>query len=356
MLHFAFLDGAIGYDCVACGARCCKGLGFAFAGTELMTLLGRAPAQAPFWQLSREAVRAFDLADGCWALADDGRCGIELAHGRAAKPSTCRLFPVNRLWRAGATTIVELQLAQCPLVNTRELPSRAGASVIRWDEAAREIADAGSGAVATEARLPAGLPDDWLAREAAVRDATRPLVDGAVSALEVLVGTGADGARLAALGQAWRRFFAIADQEATAHEARLARPFALALPSLRLQLLTAVAAPPWPRLARARDAQLAAGAFIAALSARAGRPPTLRAVAELWRALPLLRELLARWHEPVALADAAAPSGAPAELAAAWSALLDAAATRPIGEALASTTLSPPLRPLLLRLASDRMR
>jgi hypothetical protein len=104
------------------------------------------------------------------------------------------------------------------------------------------------------------------------------------------------------------------------------------------------------------ETQLAAGAWLAALSARAGRAPSLRGIAELWRGLPLVRELLARWDARVTLANGVAPDSTPPEVAAAWIALQKHATEKPIGEALASTTLPPPLRPLLLRLASDRIR
>src|SRR5436305_1742785 len=61
VLHFAFADAAIGYDCVACGARCCQGLGFALGGGELVQLLAHAPKLAPFAQPMRGAVHMLDL-------------------------------------------------------------------------------------------------------------------------------------------------------------------------------------------------------------------------------------------------------------------------------------------------------
>src|SRR5262249_37257951 len=214
VLHFAFPDAAIGYDCVACGARCCKGLGFALAGRELVPLVARAPRLAPFMQLGREAVHVFDLDEGCWELGHDGRCGVEVAHGRAAKPSTCRLFPVNRLLRAGATTIVDLQLSHCPLVDARPRPR----PIIRWEEDARELQEAGDGAIAAEARLPPATPDDWLAREAAVRDA----------ALRAELPEGEPRV-------AWQAYFGIGAEEAAALAAAITPLWRLVLPSLRLQ-------------------------------------------------------------------------------------------------------------------------
>jgi hypothetical protein len=334
VLHFVFADAAIGYDCVTCGSRCCKGLGFALAGAELVPLLAREPRFAPFLQPMRGAVHVFDLEDGCWALADDGRCGVEVAHGREAKPSTCRLFPVNRLLRIGEALVVDLQLTNCPLVDARTAPR----TVIRWDEVARDLEAAGPGAIANEAKAAAGAPDDWLAREAAARD-------------------GAAAWRFASEHEpAWRRFFDVDEAEAARAEAEVLPLYRLAMPSLRMNLLTLPGAPPYQKIMRGVETQLAAGAWLACLSARAGRAPSLRGIAELWRGMPLVRELLARWDVRVTLANGVAPDSTPAEVAAAWPLLQKRATETTIGEALAETTLPPSLRPILLRLASDRVR
>jgi hypothetical protein len=357
MLHFTFLDGAIGYDCVRCGGRCCHGRGFALGGGELIPVLALAPRLAPFMQLQRDAVLAFDLSDGCWMLAADGRCSIEVIHGRAAKPSTCKLFPTNHLLRAGAVTVVDLQFQQCPLVDAAELgPTRPGTTVIRHQDVVRDIEEAGDGAIVAEAHLPAALPNDWLRRETEVRDATRSLLDAA-DPLTVLAGAaGAAAQPLDELRSRWHRWLELDEAEAAAAARALARPFALCLPSLRWAALTLPGARPWPKLAATLDAHLLALAFYAGLSVRAGLPPSLRGLAELWRATPLLRDLLVRWSSPVTLADAPAPASAPAELAAAWSQLRTRAAAQPIGDALESVALPPALRPLLLRLAADRLR
>jgi hypothetical protein len=357
-MFYAFLDGALGYDCVSCGSRCCKGLGFALAASELVPLATRAPGLVPFMQLRDGLVMASTSGEGCWQLADDGRCSLEVTFGHTAKPSTCRLFPTNRLLRAGDVTVVDLQLGSCPIGDARDVPDRPGATVIRWADVARELAECGAGALTLDAKLPPATPDGWLAREMARRDATAALLD-VPSAAVLLDQLGADATGLMRLQTAWRRFFALADDEAAPLERLVARPFTLALPSLRWAALTEPGAPPYPRLMAALDGELLAGAFVALLSARAGRfdrASSLRRVAELWRGLPLLRRLLARWETRVTLADGPAPAAAPPELAAAWSALQSRAADGTIGDALAATELPPPLRPLLLRMASDRMR
>jgi hypothetical protein len=346
--YFAFADGAIGYDCVRCGARCCQGLGFALYGHELVPLLTRAPGLAPFLQLQPTRVAAFNLTDGCWCLADDGRCTLEVAHGRAAKPGVCRLFPL-RLMRFGATLAVDLQLCACPLEAADGLAAGPGRTVLRHRDVEADLADPELAAFVIDARVAPGAPDDLAAREAALRDqAAAHAGDG------VLAIIGDADPRLAALRDGWRRFFAFDADEAAALDARVARPLALALPSLRLAALTANGAAPYPRVVGGLPSRLAALATLAALSLRAGRAASLRGLGELWRGTPLVREALARWDAPPSpsLAATPPPTTAPVEVVRAWERL---AAAPTLGEGLEATVLAPPLRPLLLRLVSDRL-
>ena len=69
-----------------------------------------------------------------------------------------------------------------------------------------------------------------------------------------------------------------------------------------------------------------------------------------------VRELLVRWETRVTLANGVAPASTPAEVAAAWPVLQKRATETTLGEALLSTSLPAAMRPILLRLASDRMR
>jgi hypothetical protein len=350
VLHFAFLDGAIGYDCVRCQARCCRGLGFALAPGELVPLVSRAPGVAPFLQLHATAVHAFDLTDGCWLLTADSRCSLELAHGRAAKPALCRLFPL-RVGRSGEDVVVELQLGACPLEDARGLSAGPGRTVLRHEPLATELADAELLAFAVELRLAPGAPADLLGREAAARDRTAGWLDA--SRIEDALGGAAD--ELTALTNEWRGYFGLVADESAALAAEVARPFLLAVPGLRMNALTAPGAPPWPRLERGLPARLAAAAFLAALSLRAGRAPSLRAIAELWQNTWLVREALARWHEPLRPSEGEPPESTPPELGRAFARVR--ASERPLGEALgdAAAGLAPSLRPLLLRLVSDRL-
>jgi hypothetical protein len=350
--YFAFLDGVLGYDCVRCGSRCCRGLGFGLTPRQLVPLLLRAPSLAPFLQVRAQGVAAFTPADGCWLLEGDGRCGLEVAHGRDAKPAVCRLFPL-KLVRLGARRAVDVQLLACPLEPAAGVTEGPGRDVLRWDACARELDALDADALYGEAQLPPGAPDDALEREAEARDATRAHLDAA-DALDAIAAGGSAGP-LAELRARWRAFFALGGDEAQALDRALAPLYMLALPSLRLATLTAPGAPPWPRVQRALPAQLLAGALLASLSARAGRAPSLRTIAEVWRATPLLRAALASWNAPATLAAAPAPAGAPPELAAALESVRAAAPSSTLGEALERAPLEPSMRPLLLRLVSERL-
>jgi hypothetical protein len=343
-VHFTFADGALGYDCVRCGSRCCHGLGFALRQDELIPFLGKAPRLAPFLQLRDHGADAFDLADGCWLLGQDGRCSLEVTEGRGAKPSVCRLFPLYaRL--IGRELVVDLRMLFCPLEDASTLP--ASAAVLRHAEAAAEI-EALARPFAKETAVAPGAPEDLLQREAAVRDAAYALAVSDSPATVIAHSHGFDQGVLSSLYQSWRRFFGSGTKTA----AQVARPLALAVPLLRMAALTAPGAAPWPRLSRTLPASLLAAAFYIDLSVQAGRPASLRGFAEVWRSTASVRELLARWSEPRRVPEGPPPAGPP-ELARAFQQVQ--ASTRPIGEALEATSLAPPLRPLLVRALADRL-
>ncbi len=115
-LYFTWPDGRFAYACAGCGA-CCKGhgIGIDVAGGQLVQLLARRPALAPFLRRRGDAITAFNPRDRCWFYADDGLCRIEIEDGRAAKPASCRLFPFNRVFRIGSYTVVDYNSVICPL-------------------------------------------------------------------------------------------------------------------------------------------------------------------------------------------------------------------------------------------------
>jgi hypothetical protein len=342
-MHFTFMDGAIGYDCVRCGARCCRGLGFSLRTDELIPFIGKAPKLAPFLQVEENGANAFDLADGCWMLSGDGRCQLEVAHGRSAKPSVCRIFPLF-VRRIGEQMVLDLQLLSCPLEDATELgPSTA---VLRHHELTKELSELAA-PFAKNASLCPGAPDDLLQCEAQIRDQAGELMGVDDSAALVAQSHGVDQSHLTSLRAEWRRYFD--SEDGFDHP----RPMALALPVLRMVALTTPGAAPWPRLSRALPAQLLATSFYMELSARAGRPPTLRGLGEVWRSTLPVRELLARWREVRQLPDAPLGPGYPAELRTAYARVQ--ASSAPIGQSLAEASLPVGLRPLLLRLVADRL-
>jgi hypothetical protein len=340
-VYFTFLDRAVGYDCVRCGSRCCHGWGFAVRHEELIPFLGKAPNISPFLQIKKSATDAFNLEDGCWLLEADGRCGIEIREGRGAKPSVCRLFPLQPKRIAGEL-IADLKLLHCPLEDARNLGS--GGAVIGHDSAA-EVAEIGQ-PFARDESVPPGAPDDLLAREARIRDATAPLLDLGDSASLIARSHSVDEAELTRLRDRWRKWLGVA--AGLDHS----RTFALAIPALRMSALTTPGAAPWPRFSRALPRQLLAASFYMELAARAGRPATLRAIGEVWRSTGSPRQLLARWNEPLRPpADAPLPS-LPEELRRAFDQVASSSGT--VGEALEKSSLAVELRPLLLRLVADR--
>jgi len=115
-VFFTWPDRRFRYECRGCAA-CCKGhgIGIDVAAGQLVQLVAKRPALAAFVRRRGDALTAFNPRDRCWFLADDGLCRIEVEDGRAAKPASCRLFPFNRVFRAGRYTIIDYNSVICPL-------------------------------------------------------------------------------------------------------------------------------------------------------------------------------------------------------------------------------------------------
>lgn len=322
---FTFLDGAFRYDCASCGQACCRGKGIAIdAQRELVPLLRRAPGLAAFVEpLAGGYVRLPDVTDGCWFLRPDGRCGYEQDHGRAAKFTTCRLFPFNRVFRAGAVRVVDVNSVVCPIQDA--LDTGAGVS---HAELRAELAAVGDGPLTgNAAELPEGARElRWHALEQAVLTESERFLEAAdyidfaawqESQTRSHLGTvrtpdGDKAAELRALVQHWCALYpAVGDNVADAGAAA-ARTVTLLTGSLRFNALFRRGAGSYRSGVAPLGRQLLATWFLTWRAALAtGRPPSLRAVTELHQAQAAQRALLARLGEPAELRELPPATDAP---------------------------------------------
>jgi Fe-S-cluster containining protein len=114
--YFTWPDRRFRYECAGCG-NCCKGhgIGVDVAAGQLVQLLRKRPELAAFVRKRGDAVTIWNPRDRCFFFENDGLCRIEVEDGRAAKPASCRLFPFNRVYRAGDTLVVDYNSVLCPL-------------------------------------------------------------------------------------------------------------------------------------------------------------------------------------------------------------------------------------------------
>jgi Fe-S-cluster containining protein len=331
--YFTFPDGGLKYDCPTCGQHCCRGKGFAFAPSELVPLLTKAPELSPHLFLrAGGTLGAVDLTDGCWFLAGDGNCSLEVKHGRSIKPSTCRLFPFNRVFLVGDIRVVDMNSVLCPL-------QPASGDGVRWDELTREIDElAGNPLIDVEATKPLDLPEDWLAQERAQPD---PL------------------SQENELAREWARVLGFEQPEE--FEGRISPLLKLLAPSLRFNtLFRKEGGGPYSFLMGMLPRRLRALGFLAALAARAGGKPSLRSMTELWTQQAPTLDVLVSWNEPVHMLRPEFDASVPAQLQPALGALLAGAfrGGKTLGELIdaATKSLEPPLRPLAVAVAASQMK
>ncbi|MSP63684.1 MAG: YkgJ family cysteine cluster protein [Myxococcales bacterium] len=348
---FTFPDGALSYDCATCRQRCCRGKGFSFSADELVPLLRRAPSLAPHLQLGGGGTfRAVDLTERCWFLEESGLCELETKHGRDAKPSTCRLFPFNRVFRVGDVRVVDVNSLLCPVAAAA--PGQgASHAALREEIASLE----GSAVLDVPAWQPAELPADWLAKEQQIAAAT---VAHAADPSALAAAAGDPGTD--ALHAAWARTYGIAPDDLRPLEAAVAPRVALLYPSLRWNALFHKGAPAWPHSVARLPRRLRALTFLAALAARSlGAAPSLRGITELLRAQASVLAVLERFDAPVKLAEARFDSDVAPHLQTALALLLGGAyrGGRSLGEIveMAAATLAPGERPLAVALAAQRL-
>ena len=149
-VYFAFGDGRLAYDCVTCGAQCCRHHDFeALVDPELQRHLAGRHALRFFLDPCDAGAdnhyhgRNFNPA--CFFLDDRNLCELHATHGFAAKPETCRLFPFNQFTRAGDYLIVGPHVL-CPLAAT---PQDARSELSRHDELLTVMS---AGGIATHVR------------------------------------------------------------------------------------------------------------------------------------------------------------------------------------------------------------
>ena len=335
--YFTFPDGGLKYDCPTCGQQCCRGKGFALGAGELVPLLTKAPSLAPHLYLRPGgSLGAVDLTDGCWFLANDGNCGLEVAHGRAYKPSTCRLFPFNRVFRIGEVRVVDMNSILCPL----QITSGDG---VRWADLSREIDElAGSPLIDVAATTPLDLPADWLTIERAVADSDPLAVEPE-------------------LARTWGRLYGLDAAEQTRLEALIAPQLKLLVPSLRFNTLFRKEGGLYPQQAKILPLRTRALGLLSALAARAaGRTPSLRSMTELWQMQSSTLDVLAHFSEPVHVLRPQFDADVPAPLQPALGVLLGGAfrGGKSLGELVeaAAGVLAPEARPLAVALAASQMQ
>lgn len=169
-VYFTFGSGRLSYDCVTCGATCCRGFGYQVAtGPLLASHLSRRPALPLFVAAATTpGTRQQTIANsppGCFFLADNGYCEIHVRDGYEAKPETCRLFPFNNFRRLGKYLIVRPHPFLCPL-----RVDAAPASHADSDHEALFAGMASQGITADVTTCAAGAlsPDDFVRAERAV--------------------------------------------------------------------------------------------------------------------------------------------------------------------------------------------
>ena len=313
--YFTFADGSLRYDCPSCRQRCCRGKGFALGGEQLVPLVAKLPTLAPLLKLRGGAWSATNLADGCWFLDDAGWCSIETTHGRALKPSTCRLFPFNRVYRVGDVRVVDVNTVLCPV-------EAAGGGGVTHAELVREIDElAGSPLIDAATPLPPALDVNWLDVE---RKASHAAVVHAEDADALAAALGEDdGARLS---RAWCVALGGDVNDLSDLERAVAKRAALLVPSLRWNFIFRKDAAPWATSTARLPRRLRALVTLGALASRIrGQAPSLRGLTELWQNQARALDVMARWDETVKLAAPRFDGDAPAHLLPALGALLGAA-------------------------------
>lgn len=174
-VYFAFPNSAFRYDCVECGAKCCRGHGYHQHAQDLRFQVEQRHALKLFLDKPRGSSRPYyiqNLAPSCFFLSETGRCEIQENHGYGAKPETCRLFPFNHWRRAGEFLIVAPHMSLCPLQVCRE----SQGSCSDHDNLYREMAAFGIHSAVPETVASTGDVEGTIRRELRIRAAAESLL------------------------------------------------------------------------------------------------------------------------------------------------------------------------------------
>jgi Fe-S-cluster containining protein len=307
---FTFPDRALRYDCPSCGSFCCKGKGVALEAREEVVRFARLEPRlaALIYPYDARFAQVLDVTDGCWMLKPDGLCAIELTHGYAAKPHTCRLFPFNRIFRAGEVRVVDFNSKICPLQDAADARDGQG-----WAELQKQIDGEGESFFGRgEVAVPAGGAElGWVEHERWIRDAIDAhLAEPDYAAFAALQEEGvvallqkkplpspraetvlARAASLRRLLASYRAHHGVTGAPGLAEAARLAaRQATLLTCSWRLSMLLSSEAAPYPHALRMLPRHLLAASHLIELSHLARQtPPGLRAATETFQgAAPLI--------------------------------------------------------------------
>lgn len=347
--YFAFLDGAFRYDCGTCGQACCRGKGVAIsAQQELVPLLSRVPRiTSLLCPLPGGHVRLPDVTDGCWFLAGDGFCDYERSHGASAKFATCRMFPFNRVFRVGASQIVDVNSVVCPVEDAFQ--SGLGVS---HTELLAELARFAKNPL-LESPVPLSEQAQklrWLTLETQLRDdsagflAAPRFLDYARhmqqhTALHLGLRRSTDEAARH-IADLLRYLETLYGKVNPVHTEATSRALLLLSPSLRFNALFRKNTVGYSQVVQSLPAQLLATFALAAQAATVwDRPLTLRGLTELHQAQTDLRLLLAKLREVAVLREPVSAPDLPSSLQQAAHALSQRLAphkqtAKPLGDVL----------------------
>lgn len=167
-VYFAFGSGRFKYDCVECGAKCCRGHGYQLHAEDVPYQLSQRHTLAVFLDKPSGPAGEYivqNLAPSCFFLSEDGRCDIQSRHGYCAKPETCRLFPFNNLRKVRKYLVVSPHLSLCPL----EVAAGSGSSCSDHDKLYETMAAFGIRSSIHEAIATTGDVDTAIKQEVQIR-------------------------------------------------------------------------------------------------------------------------------------------------------------------------------------------